>query len=108
MKVKELKLDNDLKQNLFIDKSGVVVTGTYKAIMKEYTIKGLSWSKMHELYIKKEDGGLTRSENDFFKHIGVKPTVFDVANLRHFGLFHVYPLILAKSNLLETELKEVQ
>jgi len=105
MKVKELKLDNDLKLNLFIDKYGRVITGTYKALMKEYNVKGLSWSKMHELTC---DYGLTRTEKEFFNKIGVKTVIFNVANLREFGFFHIYPLILAESNLLENELIEIK
>ncbi len=105
MLVKDLKLDNDLKTQLFIDKNGRVITGTYKALMKRYGVKGLSWSNMHKLRCS---GGLTKEEHNFFKGINVETTIFNVANLREYGFFHIYPLILKKSNLLNNDLVMVE
>lgn len=105
MKVKELKLNNDLKIPLYVTKEKEVITGTYKALMQKYHLKGLSWAKMHEL---RTVAPLSREEKLFFDEIKVSPTIFNVANLRKWGFFHIYPLIIAKTPLVECELKEIK
>jgi hypothetical protein len=93
--------------NLYVTQDGRVVTGTYKAIAKRFNIKTykFNWTYMHSL---NSTYGLTKQEKLFFESIGFPPTIFNVANLREFGLFHVYPIPLSESKLKDKKIEVIE
>jgi hypothetical protein len=46
---------------------------------------GASWTDMNEAYVKY----MTKEEGAFLEKYGLRPTIFNVANLRKFGVIHL-------------------
>ena len=66
-----------MKQN-YLNKYGEVVTKTFKEL-------GTSWFKINNY----RADTITKKEHEFLKKYGLKPTVFNVANLRELGHIHL-------------------
>jgi hypothetical protein len=92
---------------LFVTKDKEVVFGTFNAIKREFKLSwDFTWDNMHNL--KRTTDGLHKEEKEFFDSTGFVPTIFNVENLRRFGLFHIYKGQLERSKLSKQEIRRVK
>lgn len=69
----------------------------------EYRTGKATWTKMNEVMPK---FSMNQQEKDFFRRYGLKPTIFNLANLQHFGevpLTPFYALKVLKAGATATE-----
>jgi hypothetical protein len=65
--------------NVYLNSYGEVVTKTFKEL-------GTTWDKINNY---KCSYPLTKEEKLFFERYGLRPTIFNVANLRKIGHIHL-------------------
>lgn len=62
----------------YLTKNGEVRRLTFKEI-------GTTWRKMNENYTNYA----TKEETEFLRHFGLEPTIFNISNLREYGVVHL-------------------
>ena len=78
--------------------------GTFK---RNCTLKSLGLKSLYDLQFKSKSEGMSKEEHTFLKHHNLKPTVFNVGNLRYYGFIQIPDgMVKYLKNIREVDINE--